>query len=179
MDSQGTGQTKDLRDWPFLGQLSRSGISQAPSRIVVRIHWSGPSDRRTGERTPRLGFRHRCRPPSGKLRGCAATRIDCPYFARGHPAPLKNIYTQRRWVDFYGGVMAHRRSNSSESDVALLSPDYTDDEIRHIWDGNDFSESYLLAKLLSLDLTEIKELRCPPITLAVGYDLAVKTQLWA
>jgi pimeloyl-ACP methyl ester carboxylesterase len=102
-----------------------------------------------------------------------------PYFAPGHPAPLKNIYTQRRWVDFYGGVMAHRRSNSSESDVALLSPDYTDDDIRHIWDGNDFSESYLLAKLLSLDLTEIKELRCPLIIFAGSYDFDVNAQVAA
>ncbi len=102
-----------------------------------------------------------------------------PYFAPGHPAPLKNIYTQRRWVDFYGGVMAHRRSNSSESDLTLLSPDYTDDEIRHIWDGNDFSESYLLAKLLSLDLTEIKELRCPLIVFAGRYDFDVNAQVAA
>jgi proline iminopeptidase len=102
-----------------------------------------------------------------------------PYFAPGHPVPLQNIYTQRRWVDFYGGVMAHRRSNSSESDVSLLSPDYTDDEMRHIWDGNDFSESYLLAKLLSLDLTEIKELRCPLIIFAGRYDFDVNAQVAA
>jgi pimeloyl-ACP methyl ester carboxylesterase len=102
-----------------------------------------------------------------------------PYFSPGQPAPLKNIYTQRRWVDFYGGVMAHRRSNSGESDVALLSPDYTDDEIGHIWDGNDFSESYLLVKLLSLDLTEIKELRCPLIVFAGRYDFDVNAQVAA
>ena len=102
-----------------------------------------------------------------------------PYFSPGQPAPLKNIYTQRRWVDFYGGVMAHRRSNSGESDVALLSPDYTDDEIGHIWDGNDFSESYLLVKLLSLDLTEIKELQCPLIVFAGRYDFDVNAQVAA
>jgi proline iminopeptidase len=102
-----------------------------------------------------------------------------PYFAPGQPAPLKNIYIQRRWVDFYGGVMAHRRSNSGESDLALLSPDYTDDEIRHIWDGNDFSESYLLAKLLSLDLTQIKELKCPLIIFAGRYDFDVNAQVAA
>src|SRR6202050_3848005 len=102
-----------------------------------------------------------------------------PYFSPAHPAPLKNIYTQRRWVDFYGGVMAHRRSNSSESDVSLLSPDYTDDEIRRIWDGNDFSESSLLATLLSLDLTETKELRCPLIIFAGRYDFDVNAQVAA
>jgi proline iminopeptidase len=102
-----------------------------------------------------------------------------PYFAPGQPAPLKDIYTQRKWVDFYGGVMAHRRSNDSDSDVALLSPDYTDDEIRHIWDGNDFSESYLLAKVLSLDLTGIKELRCPLIVFAGRHDFDVNAQVAA
>ena len=102
-----------------------------------------------------------------------------PYFASGHPSSLKDIYTQRKWVDFYGGVMAHRRSNSSESDAALLSPDYTDEEIRHIWDGNDFSESYLLAKLLSLDFTDIQELRCPLIVFAGRYDFDVNAQVAA
>jgi len=103
-----------------------------------------------------------------------------PYFAPGQPAPpLKNIYTQRKWLDFYGGVMAHRQSNSGESDLAVLSPDYTDNEISHIWDGNDFSESYLLAKLLSLDLTGIRELRCPLIIFAGRYDFNVNAQLVA
>lgn len=59
----------------------------------------------------------------------------------------------------------------------LLSPDYTDDEIRRIWEGNDFSESYLLAKLLSLDLTEIEELRCPLIIFAGRYDFDVNAQV--
>jgi pimeloyl-ACP methyl ester carboxylesterase len=31
-----------------------------------------------------------------------------PYFAPDHPAPLKDIYIQRKWLDFYGGVMVHR-----------------------------------------------------------------------
>src|ERR1700722_162886 len=87
MDSQGIGPTKDLRDWPFLGQLSRSGISQAASRMVVRIHWSWSGDRRTGERTSRLGFCRQCCPPSGELRGCAATRIGCPLFCAWSPSP--------------------------------------------------------------------------------------------
>jgi pimeloyl-ACP methyl ester carboxylesterase len=102
-----------------------------------------------------------------------------PYFAPGHPAPLKDIYTQRKWLDFYGGVMAHRSSNSPESDLAKLSPDYSDQEISRVWEGNEFSEHYLLAKVLSLDLSGIKELDCPLIIFAGRYDVNVNSQVAA
>jgi pimeloyl-ACP methyl ester carboxylesterase len=102
-----------------------------------------------------------------------------PYFPPGQRARLKDIYIQRKWLDFYGGVMAHRRSNSPESDVAKLSPDYTDEEISRIWDGNDFSEHYLLAQVLSLDLTGIRKLDCPLIIFAGRYDFNVNSQVAA
>jgi pimeloyl-ACP methyl ester carboxylesterase len=75
--------------------------------------------------------------------------------------------------------MAHRRSNSAESDVATLSPDYTDEEISRIWQGNDFSEHYLLAPVLGLDLTGIQELDCPLIIFAGRYDFNVNSQVAA
>jgi proline iminopeptidase len=102
-----------------------------------------------------------------------------PYFAPGHPSPLKDIYTQRKWLDFYGGVMAHRSSNSPESDLAELSPDYSDQEISGIWVGNEFSERYLLAQVLSLDLSDINKLDCPLIVFAGRYDVNVNSQLAA
>jgi proline iminopeptidase len=102
-----------------------------------------------------------------------------PYFAPGHPSPLKDIYTQRKWLDFYGGVMAHRSSNSPESDLAKLSPDYSDQEISRIWEGNEFSERYLLAQVLSLDLSDINQLDCPLIVFAGRYDVNINSQLAA
>ena len=100
-----------------------------------------------------------------------------PYFAPGHPSPLKDIYTERKWLDFYGGVMAHRTGNSAESDLSKLSPDYSDEEIPRIWEGNEFSEHYLLAQVLSLDLSGIKELDCPVIIFAGRYDINVNSQV--
>jgi pimeloyl-ACP methyl ester carboxylesterase len=52
-----------------------------------------------------------------------------PYFAPGRPSSLQDIYKQRRWPNYYGGVMAHRQANSDESDLVYLSPDYTDGEL--------------------------------------------------
>jgi proline iminopeptidase len=58
-----------------------------------------------------------------------------PYFDSSRPATLKDIFTQRKWLEFYGGVMAYRKDNSAESDLAELSPDYNDEEIARIWEG--------------------------------------------
>lgn len=102
-----------------------------------------------------------------------------PYFAPGRPSSLKDIYVQRKWLDFYGGVMAHRSGNSNESDLVYLSPDYTDAEIGHIWDGNDFSEHYLLQEVLGQDLSSIQKFECPMIIFAGRYDVNVNSQVAA
>ena len=102
-----------------------------------------------------------------------------PYSAPGQRAPLKDIYTQRKWLGFYGGVMAHRRDNSAESALADLSPDYTDEEISRIWQGNEFSEPYLLPEVLSLDLNRIRKLDCPLIIFAGRFDFNVNSQVAA
>jgi proline iminopeptidase len=102
-----------------------------------------------------------------------------PYFIPGHGASLKDIYTQRKWLDFYGGVMAHRRGNSAESALAKLSPDYTDQEILRIWQGNDFSEEHLLPEVLSQDLSDIRNLGCPLIIFAGRYDFNVNSEVAA
>jgi proline iminopeptidase len=102
-----------------------------------------------------------------------------PYFAPGQPAPLKDIYTQRRWLDYYGGVMAYRRGNSAESDLSKLSPDYSSEEITHVWDGNEPSEHALLATGLSTDLTAIQQLECPLILFAGRHDTNVNSSVAA
>ncbi|MGA2335524.1 MAG: alpha/beta hydrolase [Terriglobales bacterium] len=102
-----------------------------------------------------------------------------PYFVPGQRTPLKDIYTQRKWLDFYGGVMAHRQGNSAESALAQLSPDYTDEEISRIWQGNDFSEQHLLPEVLNQDLSGIRKLDCPLIVFAGRYDFNVNSEVAA
>lgn len=102
-----------------------------------------------------------------------------PYFSPGHRSSLKDIYTQRKWLDLYGGVMAHRDGNSAEGDLARLSPDYTAEEISQIWEGNEFSEKYLLAQILSLNLTDTRKLDCPLIIFGGRYDVNVNSDVAA
>lgn len=100
-----------------------------------------------------------------------------PYPPSGGLIPLANIYTQRRWVEFYGGTMAYREGNKAEGDLADLSPDYTNLEISHIWEGNSFSERYMLPEALALDLSRIRKLSCPLLVFAGRHDFNVNSEL--
>jgi proline iminopeptidase len=102
-----------------------------------------------------------------------------PAFDGTRHASLKEIYAERKWLDHFGGVMAYRDGNSAEGDLAELSPDYTEAEIPHIWDGNEFIEHYLLVDVLAQNLTTIRKLDCPLIVFAGRYDVDVNSQLAA
>jgi pimeloyl-ACP methyl ester carboxylesterase len=80
---------------------------------------------------------------------------------------------QRKWLGFYGGAMAYRQDNSAESALAWLSPDYSDEEIRRIWEGNEFATPYLLPKVVSLDLSATRKLDVPLILFLGRHDINV------
>lgn len=101
-----------------------------------------------------------------------------PYFAPGHPSPLKDVFTQRKWVSIFGGTMAFRDGSKADTDLGELSPDYTDAEIPHLWDGNKFTEHYILADLLSHDWS-VPKLDCPVIFFAGRHDYIANSQVLA
>ncbi|HET9388517.1 MAG TPA: alpha/beta hydrolase [Steroidobacteraceae bacterium] len=102
-----------------------------------------------------------------------------PYFAPGHPNPLKDLYLERKWVGHFGGVMAYRRDNQADSGLARLSPDYTSQELRHIWDGNEFAERYLLADLIDHDWSGTRTLGCPLLLFEGRHDYNVNSEVAA
>jgi pimeloyl-ACP methyl ester carboxylesterase len=115
----------------------------------------------------------------GNAKAVRELETIAPYFPPGHPSPLKDLYVQRRWLEYYGGSMAYRHGSAAEGDLSELSPDYTDAEIAHIWDGNDFSEHYLLQHVLSLDESATRQLECPLIVCAGRHDFVVNSELAA
>jgi proline iminopeptidase len=80
-----------------------------------------------------------------------------------------------KWVGYYGGVMAYRRNNSAEQ----LSPDYSDQEIGHIWDGNEFATPYLLPEVIALNLTTINQLSVPLLLFQGRHDRNVNAEVAA
>lgn len=100
-----------------------------------------------------------------------------PYPPRGRDAPLSSVATNHRWIDHYGGVMAYRTDQEDESHAGRLSPDYTDAEQPHIYDGNEFSERYLLAGVVNVDMSKVTELKCPLILLEGRSDRVVNSDV--
>ena len=79
-----------------------------------------------------------------------------PYPTPGKDSPIEATYTERKWMTYYGGAMAYRKTNDADGDLSYLSPDYTDDEIRHLWDGNAFATPYMLPSVLAERSTTTK-----------------------
>jgi pimeloyl-ACP methyl ester carboxylesterase len=92
-----------------------------------------------------------------------------PYAEGNELIPLEHLFLQRKWLTFFGGAMSGRHSNDAETAATLLAPEYSDTEIKRVWDGNSFSEKLLLAKVVALDLSSVTELKCPVILLE-GHD---------
>jgi pimeloyl-ACP methyl ester carboxylesterase len=116
---------------------------------------------------------------AGNLEAVRELDAIAPYAAPGQPILIKDLYVQRKWVGYYGGVMANRTDNSADGDLAQLSPDYDDQEIRHIWDGNRFATPYLLPDLVATDLTQIRKLAAPLILFEGRHDMNVNSEVAA
>jgi proline iminopeptidase len=95
-----------------------------------------------------------------------------PYAANSAPMPIETILAERKWVARLGGTMAYRTDNRADGDLVELSPDYTDEESLHAWDGNDFATPILLPQILSHDLG-VKHLDVPLVIFAGRYDTNV------
>ena len=92
-----------------------------------------------------------------------------PYAAPGKAIPVEDLYVQRKWVQVFGGTMLHRRDNAADSQLARLSPDYTDDEVGRIWEGNAKVTKLLLPEIVGHDLG-VKRLACPLVLLEGRHD---------
>jgi proline iminopeptidase len=101
-----------------------------------------------------------------------------PYAAPGKRLTIEDIYAQRKWVEYYGGTMAYRKDTVAESDLAKLSPDYTDEESRRVWEGNKFATPILLPQILSRNLG-VKKLDCPLILFEGRHDTNVSAEVAA
>jgi proline iminopeptidase len=159
----------------FLGlQLAERHPEWLYAYIGVCQLIDGPESERRGWRFA-MDAAHR----DGNVSALRELEAIAPYGAPGKTIPIKDIYVERKWVSYYGGVMAYRHDNSDDSALAQLSPDYSDQEIRHIWDGNKFATPYLLPEVVALDLTMTNKLAVPLILFEGRYDRTVNSEVAA
>jgi proline iminopeptidase len=159
----------------FLGlQFAQRHPEWLYAYIGVGQSIDGPENERRGWRFA-IGAARR----AGNLEAVHELEAIAPYAAPGQPVPIKDLYVQRKWVGYYGGVMAYRTDNSADGDLAQLSPDYDDQEISHIWDGNKFATPHLLPDLVATDLTQIRKFEVPLILFEGRHDINVNSDLAA
>lgn len=101
-----------------------------------------------------------------------------PYPRPGELIDIDDLYVVRRWVAYYGGTMANRRDNNADSRLARLSPDYTDEESRRVWEGNAFVTPILLPSMLARD-PHFDEVEAPIILFSGRYDTNVNSDVGA
>lgn len=113
---------------------------------------------------------------AGNKQAIAELESIAPYAESGKLIPLKDIALERKWSDFFGGVMAYR-THQVDGIAVRLSPEYSDEEAQRVFEGNGFSQDFLLSVVLSMDLTQVKKLDCPLIILAGRHDRSVNSEV--
>jgi len=101
-----------------------------------------------------------------------------PYAEAGKPVTIEQLYVQRKWLTYYGGAMAYRKDTQTESALSKLSPDYTPEEIGHIWDGNAWSTPVLLPLLMN-ERPAPRKLKVPLVLFLGRYDRNVNSEVAA
>lgn len=96
-----------------------------------------------------------------------------PYAAPGKPVVLKDLYLQRKWLARYGGAVYGRDGSDAESKAAKLAPEYTDTDLRTMWDGTEFSSSRMLTDVLAQDFSKLTTFDCPIVIFNGRHDYNV------
>ena len=102
-----------------------------------------------------------------------------PYAAPGKPLVLKDLYLQRKWLARYGGAVYGRTGFDAESAAAKLAPEYTDADLKTMWDGTEFSSSRMLTDVLAQDFSVYTNFRCPIVIFNGRHDYNVSASATA
>jgi pimeloyl-ACP methyl ester carboxylesterase len=102
-----------------------------------------------------------------------------PYAAPGRPLVLKDLYLQRKWLARYGGAVHGRTGSDAESAAAKLAPEYTDADLKTMWEGTEFSSSRMLTDVLTQDFSVYTKFDCPIIVFNGRHDYNVSASATA
>jgi pimeloyl-ACP methyl ester carboxylesterase len=102
-----------------------------------------------------------------------------PYAAPGKPLVLKDLYLQRKWLARYGGAVYGRNGSDAESAAAKLAPEYTDADLKTMWDGTEFSSSRMLTDVLAQDFSVYTKFDCPIVIFNGRHDYNVSASATA
>lgn len=108
-----------------------------------------------------------------------ALQSIAPYADGKNPLTVDAILTQRKWLNHYGGAAWLRRGGDFEVAAFRLSPEYSDEDVRNAFKGQETVTRALLPTILSTDLSPIRTLKTPLILLLGRHDINVSSEVAA
>lgn len=116
---------------------------------------------------------------AGDAQAIKELRSIAPYAQGNRPVPLADLQLQRKWLNHYGGMVYGRNGGEAEAAAMALSPEYSDRDVKLVFEAADYSVGKLLSQVLVLDESKVDQLDCPLILLLGRHDHNVSAQLAA
>lgn len=148
---------------------------RAPSRLHAYI---GVGQATNTPESERRGYAYAMEQAlrTGNQKAVSELRSIVPYAAPGEKIPLEDIMIQRRWSDWFGGVMAYRRSQTNGI-ANILTPDYSMKDAERIYEGNGYSQEFLFGEVIDMDMSHVTKIECPIVLLEGRHDRTVNSQV--
>lgn len=115
----------------------------------------------------------------GNQEAIAALESVAPYATTRDPIPLEHLYRQRKWLNYYGGMVHGRKDGGHEAAAVNLAPEYTDLDVANVWKANEFSASRMLTDVLTVDFSKVDSLKCPIVLFLGRHDVNASSSLAA
>jgi pimeloyl-ACP methyl ester carboxylesterase len=102
-----------------------------------------------------------------------------PYGVPDRPLTVSAILTQRKWLGHYGGAAWRRPGGDFEAAAFKLAPEYSDEDVRNAFKGQEPVTQALLPRVLATDLSTIRRLDVPLLLLLGRHDVNVSSEVAA
>ncbi|MBT2116096.1 alpha/beta hydrolase [Dyella sp. LX-66] len=116
---------------------------------------------------------------AGDTQAIKELRSIAPYAEGNRPVPLADLQLQRKWLNRYGGMVYGRNGGEAEAAAMALSPEYSDRDVKLVFEAADYSVGKLLGQVLTIDESKVRRLDCPVILLLGRHDHNVSSHLAA
>jgi len=115
----------------------------------------------------------------GNVQAIKELEAIAPYAAPGQSVTVPAILTQRKWLNHYGGAAWRRSGGDFEAAAFKLAPEYSDEDVRNAFKGQAPVTESLLPKVLTTDLSRIRQLDVPLLLLLGRHDVNVSSEVAA
>lgn len=133
-----------------------------------------------GPEAERVGYEWvlRAAEKDGNAQALKELRAIAPYPEKDGSVPLEKIDVQRKWSVYYGGLTVGRKDLKFYYDVAQLSPDYSEADVKALDKGSQLSLGPLLPNLWR-DHTHMKRFRTPIVMFEGRHDYTTPSEVVA